>query len=552
MAAPARSARGTFQTELPRDERTVVDIIRQLVLLASDRYDKDPVDVTQAEANSCSDQLIGLGPIPKIHGLLAQIPDRHGKPYRYRKLLHDLFDEGRSFEHVARERVGVEDWPDLDAAHIDYAFNLAADHDGVTTFTQSRYDLIIDALIRADRRRHRNGVDLAKRLPSSEQILRFYEGDWNRALLAHGLDPQPVVSYQMRAVRTPEAIRRFYETTGLLPSKKQLTKFARYFQFSLEDWKTPWPEALDAGRIVIRDAGLATPPPYRPRVDKPVWEDELGSRPWDANDPRHRPKHYWTSEAMVLVKVGEFLTDEVGPGRPASQDRYQEWSARDADRPSLEVLQNYGGLKTLVAKAAKAGALATAHEEAKRESEPTPEELAAREQAKLQELVSRPQAKEILRIVGERGEAGARDIEAAIGWGKGTASNWLPHLRKAGLIACTTASPVARNARYRLPGAPTGEAKEAPERRRQEELLQHPNGQATLRLLQERAEVTSAEVAEACGFSQGTAKTWLNRLCELGLGTRHFQGISGRHGGRRVVYRASTLTAGLEQRLPRE
>lgn len=541
MAAPARSARGTFQTDLPRDERTVVEIIRQLVLLAADAYDKDPADVTQAEANSYSDQLIGYGPVPKIHGLLAQIPDRHGKPYRYRKLLHDLFDEGRSFEHVARERAGVEDWPDLDAAHIDYALNLAADHDGVTTFTPSRYDLIVDALIRADRRRHRNGGDLAQRLPSSEQILRFYEGDWNRALVTHGLDLQPVASYQTRAVRTPEAIRRFYEKTGLLPSKKQLTKFACYFQFSLEDWKQPWPEALDAGRAAIRGVGLADPPPYRPRIDKPVWEDALGSRPWDANDPRHRPKHYWTSEAMVLVKVGEFLKEEVGRGRPASQDRYQEWSARDPNRPSLEVLQNYGGLKTLVAKAARAGALAKARVEAKRESEPTTEELAAREQAKLDELVSRKQAMEILRVIAERGEVGAREIEAAIGWGKGTASNWLPHLRKAGLIVCTTESPVARNARYRLPGELTDDEKAASERRRRDELLQHPNGQATLRLLQERGEVTSAEVAEACGFSQGTAKTWLNRLCELGLGTRHFQGISGRQGGRKVVYRAVAM-----------
>jgi len=65
VAEPARSARGTFQTELPRDERTVVEIIRQLVLLAADRYGKDPVDVTQAEANSCSDQLIGFGADPE-------------------------------------------------------------------------------------------------------------------------------------------------------------------------------------------------------------------------------------------------------------------------------------------------------------------------------------------------------------------------------------------------------------------------------------------------------------------------------------------------------
>ncbi len=56
-------------------------------------------------------------------------------------------------------------------------------------------------------------------------------------------------------------------------------------------------------------------------------------------------------------------------------------------------------------------------------------------------------------------------------------------------------------------------------------------------LLEERGEVTSAEVAEACRFDQGTAKRWLNQFVELGLATRHFEGIKGQHGGRRVVYR---------------
>src|SRR5207253_2016038 len=141
------------------------------------------------------------------------------------------------------------------------------------TFTPSRYDVILDQVIRADRRRHKTGGKIAKRLPTSEQILRFYEGDWNRALTEHGLDPDPHGGYKTRAVRVPEAVLRFYRKTGYLPTTKQLNKFARYFQFSLEDWKRPWDEALDAGRSAISEAGLAPPPPYRPRDDKPVWED---------------------------------------------------------------------------------------------------------------------------------------------------------------------------------------------------------------------------------------------------------------------------------------
>lgn len=541
MAEPTRSSRGTFTTALPRDDRAVrgIGIVKSVAELAADQLDKDPIDVRQEEWNAHSHLLIGYGPIPKIHGLLAQIPDRDGKPYRYRKLLRDLFDAARSFEHVARERVGVDDWPDLDRGHIDYALNRVADHAGVTTFNPSRYDVICAEIIGADRRHYRTGGDLAQCLPTSEQIIRFYEGDWNRALVEHGLDRQEVDDFYARAVRAPEAIRRFYVKTGYLPTAKQLKKFARYFQFSHEDWKQPWSQALDAGRIAIAEAGLDDPPPYRPRQDKPIWEDEHGSRPWDSADARYRPKLYWKNEAMVLVKIGEFIKEEVGAGRPASQDRYQDWSARSPDRPSLTVVQNFGGLKKLVAKVSKAGELERAHVEAKREVEPTPEEVAARERERLSEMVAKPQAQAILAVIRERGEVGAREIEAALGWAKSTASNWLPYLRQAGLVVCTTESPVARNVRYRLPGELTAEQRQAAEARREQALLAHPNCQATLNLLRARGEVTSAEVAVACGFSQGTAKTWLNRLVELGLGTRHFQGIPGQHGGRRVVYRST-------------
>ena len=588
MAAPARSASGTFQTELPRDERTVFEIIRQVVLLASDRYDKDPTQVTLAEADSCSDQLIGFGRIGRIHGLLAQIPDRNGKPYRYRKLLHDLFDEKRSFEHVRREQVTVADWPDLDEGHIDYGLNRVADFAGLTSFPPSTYDVYREDLIRDRRRRRQPGDELARRIPTSDQIIRVYLKDadaaaaadddhqqqqqqqqpeqrrddddhhendgaddderhdatpesrvvaWNRALTEHGLDPQPVLAYQQRAVRVPEAIKRFYEKTDLLPSKKQLSKFAKYFQFSVQDWKGPWPDGLDAGREAIKAAGLDDPPPYRPRQDKPVWEDDLGSRPWDSTDARYRPKLVWDTEAKVLAKVGEFVRNEVGPGRPASQDRYQDWSAGHPDRPSIASLQRFGGLKKLVAKLGKAGELEKAKREADRLANPTPKEREAREKAKLKEIVSKEQCQQILKLVAERGEIGAREIEGVLGWAKGTAGNWLPYLRQAELIVCTTENPQVKNARYRLPGEITPEQQTAADRRRKEELLQHPNGQATWKLLKERGEITSPEVAEACGFTRDTAKEWLNRLVELGFVEREFQGIKGQHGGRKVVYR---------------
>lgn len=540
--AAHRSARGTFATELPRDNRAVAEIIKFVAAIAADRLDKDPTDVTEADWNDHRHQLIGFGPIPKIHGLLAQLPDRHGKPYAYRKLLRDIFDEERTFEHVARERVTVDDWPDLDVGHIDYGLNRVADFAGVTTFTPSRYDVLRDEVIRAERRRHKTGADIGRHLPTSDQILRFYDGSWDRALLAHGLEVEPSESYRARAVRVPEAIVRFYRATGFLPTNKQLSGFARYFQFSREDWKGKWPEALKQGRAAIREAGLTKPPPYRPRIDKPVWEDDLGSRPWDTSDARYRPKHYWTTKAPVLAKVADFIREEVGPGRPASQDRYQAWSAESPERPSLEIIQKFGGLQALVKEAGRAGSAERAQEEADRLANPTAEEIADAEAAKLASEVAKPQCQNILRLVEERGEVGSREIEAALGWSKGAAGNWLPYLRQAGLIVGTTANPTAKNARYRLAGHITPEQADAHELRHKEELLRHPNGQAVRALLEKRREVTSREVADACGFDQGTAKRWLNRFVELGLATRHFEGIKGQHGGRRVSYRADAAS----------
>ena len=540
MSAPARSPRGTFATELPRDDRAVAEIIKRVAELAADHHDKDPTNVTEAEWNDHRHLLVGFGPTPKIHGLLVQLPDRHGKPYAFRKLLRDIFDEERSFEHVARERVGVDDWRDLDTPHIDYGLNRVADFAGLTSFTSSRYDVLRDDVIRAERRRPKTGGEIGRRLPTSEQILRFYDGDWDRALLAHGLDVDPHERYMARAVRVPEAIVRFYRKTGFLPTTKQLSKFAHYFQFSREDWKRMWPEALDAGRAAIREAGLPEPPPYRPRQDKPVWEDEHGSRPWDPADAPYRPKHRWTTKAPVLAKVAEFIRDEVGPRRPASQDRYQAWSALDPDRPSLEIIQKFGGLKALVKEAAKAGSAERAEKQARRQANPSAKEIKAMAEAKLAANVAKPQCQAILRLITERGEVGSRQIEEALGWGKGTAGNWLPFIREAGLIVCTTPSPVSKNARYRLPGEITPEQEEKAARRREEELLRHPNSLAVRQFLEERGEITSAEAAEALpGITQTTARVWLTRFVERGFATREFIGIKGQHGGRRVVYRVT-------------
>jgi len=481
----------------------------------------------------------------------------------------DLFDEGRSFEHVRREQVTVEDWPDLDDGHIDYGLNRVADFAGLTSFPPSTYDVYREDLIRELRRRQ-PGDEIARRIPTSDQIIRVYLGKddgpdaptpgekpgeetpleetsaesrveaWNRALTEHGLDPQPVESYQQRAVRTTEAIKRFYEKTGLLPSKKQLSKFAKYFQFSVQDWKGPWPEGLDAGREAIKAAGFDDPPPYRPRQDKPIWEDDLGSRPWDPSDARYRPKLVWDTEAKVLEAVGEFVRNEVGPGRPASQDRYQDWSAKSPDRPSIPVLQNYGGLPKLVRKVSRQGELEKAKREADRLANPTEEEREAREREKLAAIVVKEQCQQILKLITERGEVSAREIAEAFGWSRGTPGNWLPYLRRAGLIVCTTESPVAKNARYRLPGEIKPEQKAAAERRRKEELLQHPNGQATWKLLKKRGEITSPEVAAECGFTRDTAKTWLNKLVELGYAEREQEWLG--RGGRRVVYRIERET----------
>ena len=243
---------------------------------------------------------------------------------------------------------------------------------------------------------------------------------------------EPSESYRARAVRVPEAIVRFYVTTGFLPTTKQLSKFARYFQFSREDWKGTWPEALDLGRAAIREAGLTEPPPYRPRVDKPVWEDDLGSRPWDTRDARYRPKHFWTTRAPVLARIADFLREEVGPGRPASQDRYQAWSAQSPERPSLEIIQKFGGLKALVKEAAREGSVERAQKEAERLANPTAKEIAAAAAAKLAAEVAKPQCQKILRLVEERGEIGGREIEAALGWSQGAAGTGSPTYAKPG------------------------------------------------------------------------------------------------------------------------
>jgi transcription initiation factor IIE alpha subunit len=138
----------------------------------------------------------------------------------------------------------------------------------------------------------------------------------------------------------------------------------------------------------------------------------------------------------------------------------------------------------------------------------------------------------ILRIITERGEAGAGEIGGEVGINKATVNNWLPLLIDADKIETTTPSRVAKNVKYCLKGnAPSPEESQL---RKLKAQAAGPNPQAVLKMIVERGEATTTELSAEMGSRPEVVAKWLRPLKLLGL----IEQIDDRTGGvKRTYYR---------------
>jgi len=310
MSAQPRKKSGQFASETPRDPYALYALVRVVALRAAEIVNAAagaggipvlPWEVTMEAWDAAAAALIDEGvykSIPPARTIGELIPDRKGKPFSWRPLLQLVFDE-RSIERVHMARQSTLDDRHIAEPHVYYALNRVARQLKKITINRTEYLVTRELLIKADTRR-RNGGNLADLLPTLGQIEFFItkryrpkltadarvdanppafiaasnsaedppsadkpdadaDAAWDLALEIAELEPRPEMPHIVReSVPVLEAIIRFYEVVGLLPSEPKLQAFARDYNFALEAVvRRNWPnEVLPEAIAEIKRRGL--------------------------------------------------------------------------------------------------------------------------------------------------------------------------------------------------------------------------------------------------------------------------------------------------------
>src|ERR1022692_2236394 len=118
-SAPLRKATGRFVSQNPRDPFALYEVVRVVAIKAAALVNAaaaagaipiTPDEVTMVQWNAAREYVEGFGVIQSAAQICALLPDRDGKPFRWRALLKLAFDE-RSIERVHQARQGVLDDP---------------------------------------------------------------------------------------------------------------------------------------------------------------------------------------------------------------------------------------------------------------------------------------------------------------------------------------------------------------------------------------------------------------------------------------------------------
>lgn len=255
---------------------------------------------------------------------------------------------------------------------------------------------------------------------------------------------------------------------------------------------------------------------------------------WRPQRIRRKPKH-WDSQEALLSEV--LLYVAWLQGKRSSQRKYLAFRQKRPEAPSLQALQDRGGLDALINKAKKPDALQRARkaDEAATRTE-TAEERAARE---LHERAARPEAQRIIAALRERGVMSGPEISKACGLARTTTRGLLAALAATGAVLRTHQSG-AKNLRFYLADLNEEQRADATARRT-EELLSSKTGERVWSFFRDGAEATTEQAAAALGLSQSTAREWIRRLQEAGRVERRVVGLPG--SGRSYVYHRAPTQA---------
>jgi hypothetical protein len=321
----------------PYDARGLPDAVRAIALHC--RPDA-PQTVSQREFDRARPEVPEHARAPSAR----QICSRLGVSWC--PLLSALFepsrDVGKFVSH--KQRTGTDH--QLSEHQIRLALRVVAARLDVPTLRPAQYDTARQQLLAANRRRRHRGN--APILPTVNQLERA-AGDWDHALQLAGLQARPpaagtgshrsVVSYH-------EAIRRFLETQGAMPTSTQLERFASAQSFPLPR-RPPGghQQAMLDVQARFLSEGRWAPATYPPKNRRPRYDFEF-ARVKQAGEVRRSKRR--TKEECVAAVIA--YLEQLGPGEKVSQKRYGAWAV-GTPHPAPSAFGRHGGWTAVLTEA---------------------------------------------------------------------------------------------------------------------------------------------------------------------------------------------------------
>jgi hypothetical protein len=321
----------------PYDTRALPDAVRAVALRCCPEA---PQTVSQRDFDRARAEVPEHAQAPTAR----QICTRLGVSWQ--PLLAALFEPGRDIgKFVSHKQRATADQP-LSEEHATAALRMIATRLGVPTLRPAQYDTARQELLAANRRRHRHGIALL--LPTANQVERA-AGTWDQALALAGLQtrgPAAGTGAHRSTVSYHEAIRRFLESQGAMPTFNELERFARAQEFPLP--RTPaggHKSALLHVQAEFHSAGRWAPDTFPPKHQRPAY-DFTGV---DVRQPGEQRRVWSRTKDECIAGVIAYL-DELPAGEKVSQKRYGAWAV-GKPHPAPSAFHRHGGWTRLLREA---------------------------------------------------------------------------------------------------------------------------------------------------------------------------------------------------------
>lgn len=334
-----RGPSGRYRRRFSR--QTLYQMLKRVALAAAQQLGKPPEELTHREWNCGRKYLKSIWKhIPQAHEVCRQLSDYDGKPINLQEGIRAALEQPDIRRYDAA-RLRQPERP-INTKQSSYGLRRVAFALRAKTLAPIDYEEGREQLLHLARQRSpQDERALRELLPTVNQILARYKGNWNKALTDAGLKRRPKAGFAPRpGLAVPLATAIHFANKGGLPNSANALRTYARSRFALAQFKTDdWQELLERGLKEIEALHLPEPPPPGQRL--PDFEPiELNLGPL----PPPRKSHYTRIE---IIEWGIEYTAWLGK-RGTSPQTWRLFVRQYPGAPPLTTMQAAGGLDQIM------------------------------------------------------------------------------------------------------------------------------------------------------------------------------------------------------------